>query len=135
MSREIPRRSVLALLGGAFLAACFSERPTTGPDDDEATVVEMTPELDFVPETVNIARGETVVWRNTSSFVHTVTADPSKADDPSNVALPAGADPFDSGSIPAGGEYRRTSDVAGEYRYFCIPHEAQGMVGRIVVSA
>jgi plastocyanin len=132
---SLTRREALALLASGALAACFSDRPDdgVGPGDDEVEV-SMTANLRFDPETVQIEAGQTVVWRNTSGFVHTATGDASLADDPDNVRLPAGAQPWDSGSVPAGGEYRRTFDVAGEYRYFCIPHEGQDMTGRIIVA-
>lgn len=131
----ISRRDALALLAASGLAACFSERPeeVTGPGDDEVEIL-MTPGLTFDPATVQIEAGQTVVWRNTSTFVHTSTANASLASDPSHVQLPAGAQPWDSGNVPAGGEYRRTLDVRGTYRYFCRPHEAQEMIGTIVVS-
>lgn len=131
--KKISRRDALALLGASALAACFSDRPSTGPDGDEVEIT-MTPQLDFEPANVQIEVGQTVVWRNTSQFEHTSTADASLADDPSNVQLPDGAQPWNSGLVPAGGEYRRTFSVPGTYRYFCIPHEAQDMVGTIEVS-
>ena len=131
---RLTRREALLALGAGALAACFSDRPTTGPGG-EGTVVEMTDQLVFSPETVTIQAGESVTWRNTSDgIVHTATGDPSKANDPSHVTLPQGADPWDSGAIAAGGEYTRQFDVPGEYRYFCIPHEAQGMIGTVVVT-
>jgi plastocyanin len=66
---------------------------------------------------------------------HTVTADPRLAPDPSHVMLPAGAEPFNSGSIKHGQVYRRTFTVAGDYHYFCIPHHGQGMMGMLRVRA
>lgn len=51
-----------------------------------------------------------------------------------NAALPNGAQPWDSGMINPGQTYRRTFTVAGQYSYFCIPHESMGMVGKIVVQ-
>ena len=68
-------------------------------------------------------------WRTFS-----VTCDPSKARDAAaHVALPAGAEPFDSGTVKAKGAYRHTFTVAGRFRYFCIPHERMGMVGEVEV--
>lgn len=99
-----------------------------------AATVEMTDGLRFAPQTVRIQAGETVTWRNTSELVHTVTADEELASDPSNVRLPAGAEPFDSGDISPGESFSRTFDVPGTYEYFCIPHEMQGMVGTVIVE-
>ncbi len=97
-------------------------------------IVQLTDQLTFAPESVTIAPGETVVWKNTSVLVHTVTADPAKAGDPAHVRLPAGVEPFDSGKLKPGESFRRTFEVAGTYRYFCIPHEGAEMVGRVVVK-
>ncbi|MCM2281744.1 MAG: plastocyanin/azurin family copper-binding protein [Bdellovibrionaceae bacterium] len=89
----------------------------------------------FEPATISIRVGDTVRWTNTSSsLIHTVTFDASLADDPSHVELPAGADPFNSGNIAPGGTFTRTFTVPGTYRYFCIPHEDEPMVGSITVS-
>jgi len=90
--------------------------------------------------------GDTVVWANTGSRNHTVTAYES--------GLPDGADYFASGgfdsepeareawrkSLRGGGNlapgetYEVTFDVPGEHYYFCIPHEGAGMVGKVLVE-
>ena len=132
---SLTRREAILALGATLLAACFSDRPgPTGSQDGEhdGVPVEMTDEVTFEPATVTIRAGEAVTWRNTSSFPHTATGDPSRALDPARVSLPAGASPWDSGPVGAGERFTRTFDVPGEYRYFCIPHEAQ-MVGTVVV--
>ena len=95
--------------------------------------IEMTTLLNYSPDELTIRAGDTVEWRNASIMGHTVTADPDLAEDASNVALPQGAQPFKSGNIEPGDVYRRTFDVAGEYIYFCIPHEEQGMVAKLTV--
>ncbi len=135
LNSKLTRREALLAVGATALAACFSDRPedTTGPDG-EGTVVEMTEQLVFSPERIEIRVGDRVTWRNTSDFVHTATCDPDRAEDPDSVRLPAGADPWHSGDVTAGAEYGRTFDVPGEYRYFCVPHESSGMIGTIVVS-
>lgn len=98
----------------------------------------------FEPQQFSIGVGDTVVWRNTSSHAHTVTA----YEDP----LPADAAFFASGEFDDEGSAREawhnsgdgslyqddtfsyTFEVAGEYPYFCLPHERNGMVGTIVVG-
>jgi plastocyanin len=136
LTREMTRRQAVMALGATALAACFSDRPDDGMGPDgEGTVIEMTNQLTFSPETVTIEVGGRVTWKNTSDVFHTATGDPDQAVDPANVRLPAGADPWDSGGITAGGEYSRTFDVPGEYRYFCIPHEQAGMVGTVFVGS
>jgi plastocyanin len=96
--------------------------------------VRMTNSLKYVPEEVTISAGQTVVWTNTSSTFHTVTNDPALAKDRSHAQLPEGAQPFNSGNIAPGDVFQRTFEVPGTYVYFCIPHEAMGMVGNITVQ-
>ena len=57
----------------------------------EEVTVGMTNELRYVPEEVTIMVGQTVVWTNTSTLVHTVTADPLLAQRRRDVVLPEGA--------------------------------------------
>lgn len=98
----------------------------------------------FVPAEFETTVGSTVVWRNTNSRAHTVTAYED--------SLPAGAEFFASGgfasesaardgyvnglkgAILSDDTYEHTFRVAGEYPYFCIPHERGGMVGTIRVT-
>ena len=117
------------------LAAVVLGAPQSAAAQDEpAATVEMTAGLEYLPESVTIGAGEAVVWNNTSDVVHTVTADPGKAGDQAHVELPKGAETFDSGFIGAGDSYSHTFEVPGTYTYFCIPHEAAGMIGEIVVE-
>ena len=129
--RTIGRGAWLGVVGAVVLAVGAWMSFGAGRS---ATTVEMTAALNYSPETVTIQAGETVRWTNTSEVVHTVTADPGAAADPSHVRLPEGASPFDSGNIGPGDSYTHTFDVPGTYRYFCIPHEMQGMVGTVVVE-
>lgn len=128
------RVTLLLVLALAAATACFSSEPDTTAPDDADVVVEMTGALTFAPATVTIRAGETVRWDNVSSVPHTVTADADAVADPDNVSLPAGAQPFASALISAGGSYTRTFTVTGTYRYVCVPHEAAAMFGTVVVE-
>ena len=88
----------------------------------------------FEPKTLTIHAGETLEWRNTSFIWHTVTADPHLAQRPQDVLLPPGALPFDSGKLDPKGTFRHTFTVPGTYRYFCQPHELNGMLGEVIVE-
>lgn len=128
--------AIVVLAALPLLASCAAspdpnDGATAGPDG--GTVIEMTDDLRFDPEELTIRVGETVTWRNTSSIDHTATDDPGKAEDPANAVLPEGAEPWDSGNMEPGAEWSYTFEVAGEYTYFCIPHETAGMVGRLNV--
>lgn len=101
---------------------------------DVAAEVTMTNQLRFSPDTVRIRAGQTVRWRNTTPLIHTVTADPSRAVSQEDVKLPEGARTFDSGDLQPDRVFEHTFTVPGEYRYFCVPHEAAGMVGSVIVE-
>jgi plastocyanin len=124
----------LLLLAVLVVSACSSGGGQGGSAAATSTTIAMNDANQYVPATLTVQRGATVVWNNTGSVQHTVTDDPSKASNPSDAALPAGAQPWDSGLINGGQSYSRTFDVPGQYTYFCIPHEALGMVGRITVN-
>ena len=89
----------------------------------------MTDAFRFEPDEVTIHAGDAVEWRNASPFDHVVTDDRKLGD----AAIPAGAQVFSSDAIAPGRSYRRVFTTPGEYRYFCVPHEGIGMVGRITV--
>lgn len=101
----------------------------------------MTDAQRFEPEETTVSVGDEVTWTNDSGESHTVTA---YSDD-----LPEGADYFASGGassedsaraaladglLTEGETFTFTFDEPGKYRYFCVPHEGQGMVGTIVVE-
>lgn len=131
--KRMNRREALGTMGLLVVAGCMSDR-TTDPGGDGDVDVNMTDQFTFSPTTVTIEAGQTVRWRNVSGVAHTATGDASKAADPSNVELPAGASPWDSGLVPAGGTFSQRFDVAGQYRYVCLPHEGQ-MQGTIIVTS
>jgi plastocyanin len=135
------RRAFLAgLAGGASLglAGCTSGG-AGGADYD----VGMSASA-FEPDRIEVPLGETVVWRNTNSRAHTVTA--------YEAGIPDGADYFASGGYGSeqaardaffdsfGGAmstrdtFEHTFTVPGQYDYFCIPHEQAGMHGSVVVG-
>ena len=110
----------------------ISDQPE-GPKNIGAEV-QITNLLQFEPHQVTIKAGQAVRWTNTSFDMHTVTADASLAADASHVLLPDGAEPFNSGLIAPEKTFGKTFSVPGRYRYFCIPHEATGMVGEVIVT-
>jgi len=151
-SRRVRRAYWGTLIGGAALVGATGamggamvygwdhyQWPTTTSAQtntaaDAAVRVLMTDEFLYEPEVVSISVGDTVRWEGVGSYAHTVTADPAKAAESASVRLPAGAQPFDSGRIQPGETFAYTFRTPGRYRYFCIPHEAAGMVGEVVVE-
>jgi plastocyanin len=111
-----------------------SEASETSPaTPGGGTSVEMNDQLTFAPREIDVAAGEEVIWRNAGKVAHTVTADESKAADPSLVSIPAGTKAWDSGLVNEGQSFSRKFDKPGTYRYICIPHEGAGMVGTVAV--
>jgi plastocyanin len=100
-----------------------------------AATVEMTdkPPM-YHPMKVAIKVGDTVEWVNNAETLHSVTTDPDSAQKPSDVSSPPGAKPFDSGFMKPGMTFDYTFTVPGTYKYLCLPHEKDGMIGYVVVS-
>jgi len=94
----------------------------------------MTDANQFQPVTLTVAAGTTVTWTNTGAVQHTVTDDPSKASKATDASVPAGAQPWDSGSVNGAQTFRHTFTTPGTYKYFCIPQESLGMVATITVT-
>ena len=117
------------------IVGIFGLTSETAPAQSGKTgaTVAITDSFRFDPDTVTIHAGEAVEWKNRSHFRHTVTDDPKMAGQAEDAALPAGAEAFSSQEIPPGGSYRRMLSVPGTYRYFCMPHEGIGMLGKIIV--
>lgn len=88
----------------------------------------------YVPPKITVKAGTTVEWKNTGDALHDVTTDASKAQNKSDVALPPGAKPFDSGFMAPGTSWSYTFSVPGHYTYACIPHEKDHMIGEITVT-
>jgi plastocyanin len=118
------RRQFLYLLG-VLPAACMTREP-------DFTVV-ISPSL-FEPASLIVPIGTTVAWHNRTDHVHTVTADPNKAQMPERILLPLDVMPFDSGNLFSGERWVHTFDMAGTYVYFCRYHETEEMLGAITVT-
>jgi plastocyanin len=83
-----------------------------------ATVVKATQSLSFKPKTLNVHTGTKVVWKNTCSCTHTVTATSNNWN--KNTTIHSG----DTTSF--------TFKHKGTYKYHCTIHA--GMSGKVVVG-
>ncbi|MEK6918709.1 MAG: cupredoxin family copper-binding protein [Nanoarchaeota archaeon] len=72
----------------------------------------------YLPQTLTINKGETIVWVNDDSMQHTVTSD-------------SGSE-LNSGTIGLGQKYSHTFENAGTYEYHCEFHSS--MKGKIIVQ-
>ncbi len=133
--REMARlMSVTPLKKLAILFATLIAASASGAAMARTVHIQVTDLLKFDPGKVVIHVGDKVVWHNASVLVHTVTDVPKLAAKAADVALPKGAKPFDSGNLQPNVDFEHRFTVAGVYRYFCIPHEAAGMIGEVVVA-
>lgn len=135
--RSITRRSLLKV-GCAALAGTAAAPLIGGCGSGLRHVVRMRSEptgarVWFDPLGLMVDPGDTVRWVIDAN-VHTTTAyHPSNANHA--LRIPEAAAAWDSGVLTEKDQYfdlRLT--VEGVYDYFCAPHEAAGMVGRIVVG-
>lgn len=77
----------------------------------------------FGPEEIIIQPGTTVVWNQTGSISHTVTADQGL---------------FDSGNMEQGDTFSFTFEEEGTYLYYCDYHggpDGKGMSGVVIVGS
>ncbi|MGH7698984.1 MAG: cupredoxin domain-containing protein [Gemmatimonadales bacterium] len=93
--------------------------PTGCAGQGAAVVVNATSGRRFSPDSILITTGQTVCWQNTSTLSHTVTSD-------TGTVL--------NGSLGSGAIYVKTFTAAGTVPYHCIPHQADGMVGKVVIQ-
>jgi plastocyanin len=126
------RTAFAAIIAVSALAACSETGPAYGPPTANTSATVTMTGLRFYPETTHVKVGDTVEWRNQSSFTHSVNANPQRF--PDDVSIPAGAASFDSGRIAAGDVYRHTFTTPGTYNYVCLPHVDFGMSGTVIVE-
>lgn len=98
----------------------------------QSGVVSMS-DMGFMPKTLVVKAGQTVVWHNTSEVTHNVVADPAKALYRVDVKLPSGVRPFASLYLQPGQSFSHKFEVPGIYHYVCTLHEGSGMKGIVVV--
>jgi len=135
------RRSFLAAAAtgvGAGFAGCAGVFGSNAPEYDVGMRASA-----FVPAELEVGVGDAVVWYNNNDRLHTVTAYenaiPEEADFfasggfDSEAAAREGYQSDFSGAVDPGETYERTFEVPGTYGYFCVPHEAGGMVGTVTV--
>lgn len=147
--RPVSRRGFLraaagsAAAVGASGAVAAQEDGEGGEGGGGAThTVDMTDQLVFDPDELTIAPGDTVVWENVGSVGHSVTAYEEEIPEGATYLASGGFESEQAardgypgtGNIPGGERYEHTFETTGTFEYFCIPHEAVGMVGTITVQ-
>jgi plastocyanin len=129
-------RSFAAVLGGlvALIGATTLVAPATALAATDVVVKMTDKPPKYMPMKVAIKVGQTVEWVNNAQTLHSVTTDPDSAQKPGDVSSPSGAKPFDSGFMKPGMTFDYTFTVPGTYKYLCLPHEKDGMIGYVTVS-
>ena len=114
-----------------------------GVPDDADHVVEAQAVV-FEPAELTVQQGETVAWKYAAGDAHNVVAYEDKIPDDAEYWASGG---FDSetaardgwengkGALHRSGQvYVHTFETAGTHEYLCVPHEAAGMVGKVIVE-
>ncbi|PCR90363.1 DUF5059 domain-containing protein [Natrinema ejinorense] len=113
-----------------------------GVPDDADHVVDMQA-VAFEPAELTVEQGETVAWTHASGEPHSVSAYedgiPSDATYWASGGFESETDAREGwengqGAVTSGESYVHTFETTGKHEYVCIPHEAAGMVGTIVVE-
>lgn len=117
----------------AVLAGCLDE------DYDVAMTAD-----GFVPDELTVSVGRTVVWENTSSRRHTVTAYEGGIPDEASYFASGGYEDEQTarnafwddfgGELDNGDRFSHTFEVPGRYDYVCVPHEDGGMYATVFVE-
>ncbi len=158
MSKKFDSRRKILKLAGVTMVAGFTgclgrqqtpkegEKKEGGEDHKEgesvphepvsSIEVEMKTEgkssFHFEPHVAWIEKGGAVTWINKSGD-HTTTAYHPKNE--KSLRIPENAESWDSGLFEEkDATFKHTFDVEGIYDYYCIPHEAAGMLGSIIVG-
>jgi len=141
--RDVLKTGGIALTAGMIgLAGCSSsdaETPeqTGGPDASGDTTIDMVTNSGsyyFDPIGLHVESGTTVTFINQEGS-HSTVAYKDGVGQATTTRLPDGADSWESSILTeSGATVDHTFETAGTYDYFCGPHKALGMVGRIVVG-
>lgn len=113
----VTTRLMAAFLAAVFLAGCSGGKAGGGPEHDAASRTVTIDGFSFAPATITVQQGDTVIFRNTHTQVHTASLDSKERD---------------TGDIAPGTEAKFTMPTMGTHRYHCAKH-AQ-MTGTIVVT-
>jgi plastocyanin len=114
----------------------------SGVPDDADHVVDMNA-VAYDPAELTVSVGDTVAWSHAGGEPHSVTASGSGIPEGATYWASGGFDSEEAartgwengeGAVAAGQSYVHTFETAGEHAYVCIPHEAAGMEGTVVVE-
>ena len=113
-----------------------------GVPEDADHVVDMQA-VAFAPEELTVSVGDTVAWKHAGGEAHNVVAYEEELPDDATYWASGGFESESAaregwengeGAVQSGQSYVHTFETAGEHGYFCVPHEAAGMAGTVIVE-
>jgi plastocyanin len=118
LSQGAARRQVVAAVGST---ATVTFQLVAEEEPEGVVVVRVRQNLTFDPADVTIERGQTIRWASEDAMLHTVTPD--------------GHSEWSEASLgQVGARFEHTFSSAGDFPYFCAPHQSAGMTGVIRVQ-
>ena len=122
MTLEETQQEIMPMEEPAMEATQVSAEIVSIPEGSGAPGCEETDEC-YIPSTLNISAGTTVVWENNDAAAHLATS-----------GTPDGGPDgiFDSGMIMGGATYEYEFSETGEFVYYCLVHP--WMVGTVIVE-
>lgn len=113
-----------------------------GVPDDADHVVDLQA-VAFEPEELTIQQGDTVAWEHIAGEPHNVVAYEDELPEDAEYWATGGFESEEAaregweegqGAVQSGQSYVHTFETTGTHEYFCVPHEAAGMVGSVTVE-
>jgi plastocyanin len=110
--------------------------------DDADHVIDMNA-VAFEPAELTVSQGDTVAWTHAAGEAHSVSAYQDDIPEDAEYWASGGFESEDAartgwengqGAVQSGQSYIHTFETTGTHEYFCIPHEAAGMVGSVTVE-
>ena len=122
MTLEETQQEIMPMEEAAMETTQVSAEIVSIPEGSGAPGCEETDEC-YIPSTLNISAGTTVVWENNDAAAHLATS-----------GTPDGGPDgiFDSGMIMGGATYEYEFAETGEFVYYCLVHP--WMVGTVIVE-
>ena len=122
MTLEETQQEIMPVEEPATETVQMSAEIVSIPEGSGAPGCEETDEC-YIPSTLNISAGTTVVWENNDAAAHLATS-----------GTPDGGPDgiFDSGMIMGGATYEYEFSETGEFVYYCLVHP--WMVGTVIVE-
>ena len=115
---SIPTRTARITSGPTASTPSAVTVPSPATPDATKPLIQLAEHF-YTPAQLTTKVGTTVTWRNVGQQTHDVNASDGS---------------FHSGSLGPGQTFSYTFRKPGRFRYYCNPHEGDGMIGEVVVE-